>query len=53
MARNQDVEAYRQTYLQGKCELSGRSESKHTGGLENGVNRRPSLRLRSEGNMSN
>ncbi len=53
MARDQDVEAYRQTYLQDKSELSGRSESEHIGGPVTVNNRRPNLRLKGEGRMFN
>jgi len=35
MAGNQDTEAYRQPYLQGKGEKLGHNESEHRGGLEN------------------
>ena len=51
MEGNRDVEAYRQTYLEDRCELSGLSESEHIGGLENDLSQRSNHRIRGEGNM--
>jgi len=35
MAGNQDAEAYRQHYLKGNDDLSGRNGNEHIGGPEN------------------
>jgi hypothetical protein len=51
MEGNRDAEAYRQTYLEDRCELSGLSESEHIGGLENILFQRPSHPKFGEGNM--
>jgi len=53
MERNQDVEAYRQTYLKDKGELSGRSESEYIGGLESLKTRRSNRQPYGEDNMFN
>ncbi len=51
MAGNQDTEAHRHTYLEGKSELSGLSESEHTGGLENLKTPRPNRQGGGEGSI--
>lgn len=53
MTRNQDVEAYRQTYRKGKSEWSGRSESEHRSGRESEKPWRPNLQPESEGSKFN
>lgn len=51
VARNQDVEACRQAYRWDRCEVLGRSENEHRGGLESAEHRRPSPRPEGEGSM--